>query len=86
MEIENQCVMCVTYVPIVGAMCSQCVIDEVDMKLEKLFNRVNLTSSLSWKLDYERVQKKLIKEILAIREELHSLVSPVMDPKRKVSQ
>jgi hypothetical protein len=41
--------------------CTQCVIDEVDTKLEDLFNRVNSTY--------------LKDQIVAIRDDIHPLVS-----------
>ena len=49
--------------------CTQCVIDEVDTKLEDLFNRVNSTSPLGW------IKNELKDEIQAIRDEIHPLVS-----------
>ncbi len=49
--------------------CSQCVIDEVDTKLEDLFNRVNSTSPLGW------IKDELKDEIQAIRDEIRPLVS-----------
>ena len=49
--------------------CSQCVIDEVDTKLEDLFNRVNSTSPLGW------IKNELNDEIQAIRDDIHPLVS-----------
>ena len=64
MNVENECTNCVTYVPIVGAMCSQCVIDEVDTKLEDLLNSVK-----------GHHLKKLEDQIVAIKDEIHPLVS-----------
>lgn len=48
--------------------CTQCVIDEVDIKLEELFNRVNSTSPLGW------IKNELKDEIQAIRDEIRPLV------------
>ena len=61
MNVENECTNCVTYVPIVGAMCSQCVIDEVDTKLEELSKKL--------------FNSDLKKQIQAIRDDIHPLVS-----------
>jgi len=45
--------------------CTQCVIDEVDTKLEDLFNRVN----------DGRSDIKILEAIMDIRDEIHPLVS-----------
>ena len=50
--------------------CSQCVIDEVDTKLEDLFNLVDKTRHWSpYKIE------NLKDQLLAIRDEIHPLVS-----------
>ena len=50
--------------------CSQCVIDEVDTKLEDLFDLVDKTRHWSpYKIE------NLKDQLLAIRDEIHPLVS-----------